>query len=183
MITANELMKIEMNRQAELEKRKMEREQSVEAVKAERLERAKINYEHAKENVIKLCEDRIGTLIEDTIQRQGIDNFSMRLLVSLFTDELGNKLFKVATKDEFVPEIPKRRSRFRDNRDNNREYLIVNSSDFCYKTFQQYLRKHGFRVVQERSKETVPSRWSLNSTINCNVISITLLNPPTKNEG
>ena len=180
MISANELMKIEMNKQAAIEKRKIEREQFAEAVKAERLERAKVNYEHAKENVIKLCEDRVGTLIEDTIQRQGIDNFSMRLLVSLFTDELGNKLFKVATKDEFVSETPKKRSRFRDN---NREYFIVNSSDFCYKTFQQYLRKHGFRVVQERNKESVPSRWSLHSTINCNVISITLLNPPTKNEG
>ena len=180
MITANELMKIEMNRQAAIERRKIEREQSAEAVKVERLERARVNYEHAKENVIKLCEDRIGTLIEDTIQRQGIDNFSMRLLVSLFTDELGNKLFKVATKDEFVPETPKKRSRFRNN---DREYLIVNSSDFCYKTFQQYLRKHGFKVVQERSKETVPSRWSFHSTISCNVISITLLNPPTKNEG
>ena len=180
MISANELMKIEMNKQAAIEKRKIEREQSAEAVKAERLERARINYEHAKENVIKLCEDRIGTLIEDTIQQQGIDNFSMRLLVSLFTDELGNKLFKVATKDEFVPETPKKRSRFRNN---DHEYLIVNSSDFCYKTFQQYLRKHGFKVVQERSKETVPSRWSLHSSISCNVISITLLNPPTKNEG
>lgn len=180
MITANELMKIEMTRQAAIEKRKMEHEQSVEAVKAARLERAKMNYEHAKENVVKLCEDRIGTLIEENIQKQGIDNFSMRLLVSLFTDELGNKLFKVATKDEFVPEITRKQSRFRKD---DREYLIVNSSDFCYKTFQQYLRKHGFKVVQERSKETVPSRWSLNSSIACNVVTITLLKPPTKDEG
>lgn len=179
MITANELMKIEMDRQAAIERRRIEREQSAEAVKAARLERAKINYEQAKENVIKLCEDRIGTLIEETIQRQGIDNFSMRLLVSLFTDELGNKLFKVATKDEFVPETPKKRSRFRDN---DREYLVINSSDFCYKTFQQYLRKHGFRVVQERGKETIPCRWSFKSTMLCNVITITLLDSPIKNE-
>ena len=180
MITANELMKIEMEKQAALEARKLKHEQSAEAIKAARLERAKVNYEHAKENVIKLCEDRIGTLIEENIQKQGIDNFSMRLLVSLFTDELGNRLFKVATKDEFVPEITRKRSRLR--RD-DREYLIINSSDFCYKTFQQYLRKHGFKAVQERGKETAPSRWSFNSSIACNVISITLLNPPTKNEG
>ena len=179
MITANELMKIEMNRQAALEARKLEREKYAEEVKTARLERAKINYEHAKENVVKLCEDRIGTLIEETIERQGIENFSMKLLVSLFTDELGNKLFKVATKDEFAPEKTRKRSRFRND---NREYLVVNSSDFCYKTFQQYLRKHGFRVVQERSKETVPSRWSLNSSIVCNVITITLLNAPAKDE-
>ena len=179
MITANELMKIEMDRQAAIERRKIEREQSAEVVKAARLERARINYEQAKENVIKLCEDRIGTLIEETIQRQGIDNFSMRLLVSLFTDELGNRLFKVATKDEFMPEISKKRNRFRDN---DREYLVINSSDFCYKTFQQYLRKHGFRVVQERGKETIPCRWSLKSTMLCNVITITLLNSPIKNE-
>ena len=180
MITANELMKIEMNRQAAIEKRKMEHAQSAEAVKIARLERAKINYEQAKKNVVKLCEDRIGTLIEENIQKQGIENFSMRLLVSLFTDELGNKLFKVATKDEFIPEIPRKRSKFKND---NREYLIVNSSDFCYKTFQQYLKKHGFRAVQERSKETVPSRWSLNSAIVCNVVTITLLNPPAKDEG
>jgi len=179
MITANELMKIEMERQAALEARKLKHEQSAEAIKAARLEQAKVNYEHAKENVIKLCEDRVGALIEENIQKQGIDNFSMRLLVSLFTDELGNKLFKVASKDEFIPESPKKRSRFRNN---DREYFIVNSSDFCYKTFQQYLRKHGFRVVQERSKETVPSRWSFHSTITCNVINITLLNSPIKNE-
>ena len=180
MITANELMKTEMRRQAALEARKVRCEESAEEIKAARLERAKVNYEQAKENVIKLCEDRIGTLIEETIKRQGIENFSMQLLVSLFTDELGNKLFKVATKDEFVPEKTRKRSRFRND---NREYLIVNSSDFCYKTFQQYLKKHGFRVVQARSKETVPSRWSLNSSIVCNVVTITLLNPPTKNEG
>lgn len=180
MITANELMKIEMNKQVAIEKRKIEREQSAEAVKAARLERAKINYEHAKENVVKLCEDRIGTLIEETIERQGVENFSMRLLVSLFTDELGNKLFKVATKDEFVPDKSRKRNRFRND---NREYLVIGSSDFCYKTFQQYLKKHGFRVVQERSKETIPSRWSLNSSIVCNIVTITLLNPPTKNEG
>jgi len=180
MITANELIKIEMNRQAAIEKRKMEREQSAEAAKAARLERAKVNYEHAKENVVKLCEDRIGTLIEETIERQGVKDFSLRLLVSLFTDELGNRLFRIATKDEFVPEKTKKRSRFRND---SREYLVVNSSDFCYKTFQQYLRKHGFRVVQERSKETVPSRWSLNSSIVCNVITITLLDSPTKDEG
>ena len=179
MITANELMKNQMDKQAAIEKRKIEQEQFADAVKAERLEQARINYEHAKENVIKLCEDRIGALIEDTIQRQGVDNFSMRLLVSLFTDELGNKLFKVATKDEFVPETPKKRSRFRDN---DREYLVINSSDFCYKTFQQYLKQHGFRVVQERGKETVPSRWSFHSTISCNVITITLLNSPIKDE-
>ena len=179
MITANELMKIEMNRQAAIEKRKMEREQSAEATKAARLERAKINYEQAKENVVKLCEDRIGTLIEETIERQGIKDFSLRLLVSLFTDELGNRLFRVATKDEFVPEKTQKRSRFRND---NREYFVINSSDFCYKTFQQYLRKHGFRVVQERSKETVPSRWSLNPSIVCNVITITLLDSPTKDE-
>ena len=179
MITANELMKIEMDRQAAIERRKIEQEQSAEVIKIARLERARINYERAKENVIKLCEDRIGTLIEDTIQRQGIDNFSVRLLVSLFTDELGNKLFKVATKDEFVPETPKKRNRFRDN---DHEYLVINSSDFCYKTFQQYLRKHGFRVVQERGKETIPCRWSLKSTMLCNVITITLLDSPIKNE-
>jgi len=178
MITANELMKAETRRQAALEARKMAREESSEEIKAERLERAKANYEQAKENVIKLCEDRIGDLIEETIQRQGIENFSLRLLVALFTDELGNKLFKVATKDEFVPEPRKRRFR-----SDNREYLVVNSSDFCYKTFQQYLKKHGFRVVQARSKETVPSRWSLNSSIACDIVTITLLNPPTKNEG
>ena len=113
MITANELMKIEMDRQAAIERRKIEQEQSAEVIKIARLERARINYEQAKENVIKLCEDRIGTLIKDTIQRQGIDNFSVRLLVSLFTDELGNKLFKVATKDEFVPETSKKKSRFK----------------------------------------------------------------------
>jgi hypothetical protein len=180
MITANELMKIEMNRQAAIEKRKMKHEQSVEAVKAARLERAKVNYEHAKENVVKLCEDRIGTLIEETIERQGLENFSVRLPVSLFTDELGNKLFKVATKDEFVPEQTRKRSRFRND---NREYLVIGSSDFCYKTFQQYLKKHGFRVVQERSKETIPSRWSLNSSIVCNIVTITLLNSPAKDEG
>ena len=179
MITATDLMKMELNRQAAIEARKLEHEQYAEAAKAARLERAKINYEHVKENVVKLCEERIGVLIEENIQKQGIENFSMRLLVSLFNDELGNRLFKVATVDTFVPDTPKRQSRFRNT---NREYFVVNSCDFCYKTFQHYLRKHGFKVVQERGKESIASRWSFNSTISCNVINITLLEAPTKNE-
>jgi len=176
MKTANELIQAT---KVNIEDRRVAHEQSMEAEREGRLERARANYESAKRNVPRLCEERIGTLIEEKIEEQGVDNFCLRLLTSIFTDELGNKLFKVVTKDDPTTPVPQKKRRTT-RVSPVKDYYSIMSSDFCYKTFQSYLKKHGFRVVQEKSRESMPTQQSFSHrNISCHVIDITFIDPPT----
>lgn len=140
------------------------REQAIKDAEMFRLEQAKINYEHACTNVIRFCEECLDGVIADFFTKKGYLNFRMRLLVSMFTDELGNKLFKVVTSER------------KGKSPHGREYQSPSSCDFDYKTFQKYLKQHGFRCVQERDKE--PYETFYLGRMYATVLNITVLSKP-----
>ena len=176
MKTAIELLQENLNKQVAINVRKSMLEQTAEEAKEMRLERAKENYEHAKTNAIKLCDERINELVEEAlVSCTDPSQLVIKIAAKMFVDELGNKLFKVATKDP--PVFDKKRSRYNSQKD----FYSAVSCDFCYKTFQQYLKKHGFRAVQGK-EENLPCQGPFNRYITCSIINITIQSALLKDE-
>ena len=116
--------------------------------KEARLEAVRIAHEKAIKTVEIFCNDRMENLLTERVE-SGVENpLSFQLPCHFITDELGNKHIQwvIEDKEHSAPKEKNQKRRF------SKIFYYAVSDPLDYKTFQKFMRQHGFSVVKAREK-------------------------------
>lgn len=163
---------------------KVDREALAEMSKEYRFEQAAKAHKLAIKTVPIFCDDRLDKLFEAEVSKKGKDAFPMRMPCHLFIDELGNKHLKWISKTTH-PKFTKKRGKAGNEfysyiEREDIEYYYATGDPLDYKTFQTFMRKHGFSVTDTRERFSYTDYYL--GEKRGNIISIDIISPKTKEE-